>query len=123
MGSQIPETAIYPNFEEKWGRPREQHVAVTIPAKSVQRLAGKIVRGIFYLEDDKFIEPPFSIDFYPLRDSDSWPFTSLLSRFGKTYAREPGIVVQRAVTPEDSISSIFCIEIWGIFKMYAVVTG
>jgi hypothetical protein len=87
----------------------------------VERLFEKIVRGIFYIEDRKFIEPPYAVDLYPLRDEHSWAFTSLLDRFGKTYAREPGIVVRRAVTKEDFTSSIFEIELWGMFRMFAMV--
>lgn len=122
-GDDIPDTGVYPRFEEKWQRPREDQVALTIPANSVRRLTEKIVRGIFYVEDRKFVEEPWSIDFYALRDGDSAPIISILDRFGTEYAREPGIVVRRVVTPEDGLSSIFSIEIWRALVMYAIVTG
>ena len=32
------------------------------------------------------------------------------------YAREPGIVVRRAVAAEDGVSSLFAIEFWKQFK-------
>lgn len=121
-GSDIPETAIYPNFEEKWGRRPDQQMGVPIRVRSVHRLFEKIVRGIFYLEDGKFVELPYAIDLYPLRDQHSEIFTSLLDRFGQLYAREPGIIVRRAVAHEDRMSSIFEIEIWQMFRTYAVVT-
>jgi hypothetical protein len=120
--SDIPQTAVFPNFEEKWGRPPERQEGVPIPARSMHQLFEKIVRGIFYLEDRKFIEPPYSVDLYPLRNEHSTVFTSLLDRFGQVYAREPGIVVRRAVAQEDGISSVFEIEIWRCFKMYAVAS-
>ena len=122
-GSDIPETAIYPNFEEKWGRPPEQQKGILIPANSVHRLFEKIVRGVFYLEDRKFIEPPYLMNLYPPQDRLSTEFTSLLERFGQFYAREPGIVVQRAVAREDGMSSILKIEIWKAITMYAMATG
>jgi hypothetical protein len=42
-----------------------------------------------------------------------------LSKFGTEYAREPGIVVRRAVAHEDGISSLFEITFWKQFKTYA----
>ena len=43
---------------------------------------------------------------------------------GNVYAREPGIVVRRAVTPEDGVNSLFAITFWKQqFKTYASVTA
>ena len=98
-GDNIPNTGIYPCFEEKWGRPHQEQVAITISANSVRRLSEKIVRGIFYLEDHKFIEEPWSIDVYALHDRDAAPIISILDRFGREYAREPGIVRTGWSTP------------------------
>lgn len=118
-GTDIPESAIYPGFEKKWGRPVEERVAFPMPR--VKPLFEKIVRGIFYIQDQKFIEPPFAINLYPPWDEVSSVFVPLLARFGETYAREPGIVVRRAVTKEDFMSSIFAIEIWGTFRTFAML--
>src|SRR5260370_39491675 len=52
-GPAIPQTGTYPGMGEKWGRPVEEQVAVLISADSVHRIAEKIVRGIFYVEDNK----------------------------------------------------------------------
>lgn len=122
-GTDIPISAVYPRFEEKWGRPPEQQVAVPIPKKSVDRLFEKVIRGLAYLEDERFIEPPNSIALYPLSVSDAPVFTSLLDKFGQVHARGPGIVVRRAVSPEDGLSAIYEITIWGMFQTYAVVLG
>jgi hypothetical protein len=116
------ETAVYPGMGERWRRPREEQLAVRIPADGLYRLTEKIVRGIFYVADQKFIEPPFAVEVFPLDPSVSGPIREILDKFGVTYAREPGIVVRRAVTPEDGISSLFEIEFWGQFKTYASVT-
>lgn len=120
-GHRIPRTGIYPGLEEKWGRSPEQQRAITIKAKSVHRLAEKIVRGIFYLEDDRFLEPPYTVSFYAIHDRDATPFVSLLQQYGSIYAHEPGIVVRRAVATEDKTSSVFSIDIWSTFKMFAIV--
>lgn len=121
-GATIPQTGLYPSLGEKWGRPREEQVAIRIPNDSFRRLTEKVVRGIFYVEDEKFIEPPFAVTFYALGDDRAEPIRKMLDQFGQTYAREPGIVVRRVVAPEDGISSIFEIEFWGQFKAHACVT-
>jgi hypothetical protein len=115
-----PECAVYPGMGERWGRPREDQLAVRISEDGFHRLAEKIVRGIFYVVDRKFIEPPFAVESFPLDPSTSRPVREVLDRFAVTYAREPGIVVRRAVT-EDGVSSLFEIEFWRQLKRYARV--
>jgi hypothetical protein len=122
-GTDIPLSAVYPRFGEKWGRPPEQQVAVPIPKNNVDRLFEKIIRGLAYIEDGRFIEPPHTVSLYPLGDADSPVFTSLLDKFGTVHARGPGIVVRRAVAPEDGLSAIYELTIWGTFQTYAVVMG
>lgn len=121
IGHRIPKTGIYPGLEERWGRPPEQQRAITIKAKNVHRLVEKIVRGIFYLEDNRFLEPPYVVSFYAIHDRDAAPFVTLLQQYGSIYAHEPGIVVRRAVAVEDKTSSVFSIDIWSTFKMFATV--
>ncbi|TAM44801.1 MAG: hypothetical protein EPN55_10055 [Gammaproteobacteria bacterium] len=120
-GEDVSTENIYPGFEEKWGRPANEQRAIPLPAKSLRKLAEKITRGIFYIEDKKYIEHPYKIEFYALRDSDTEPVVELLEKHGKMYARGPGIVVQRVVAPEDGISSIFGITVWDQFRMYVSV--
>lgn len=122
QGKDIPLQAVYPNFGLYEHLPIEEQTAITIKADSVRKLSEKIVKGIFYLEDGHFIQPPYKISFYVLSDTGAEPIMEMLEKFGSVHAREPGIVVSRAVVPEDQTSSFFCIEIWGRFKMYAAVT-
>lgn len=121
QGEAIPKEGTYPGMGEKWGRPLGEQVAVLIPANSVRRIAEKIIRGIYYVEDGKFIEPPYIIDFFPLDPRNEKYIRQSIERFGKTYAREPGIVVGRAVAQEDGMSSLFEIVLWRQFKMYGSV--
>lgn len=121
-GNQIPTEAIYPNFGERWGRPQEEQGAITIPAESVRRIAEKIARGIFFIEDGLFIEPPYKIEFYAMHNAGAADITRMLKCFGKIYAREPGIEVIRAVTPEDGISSLMRITLFKQFHMYVAIT-
>lgn len=115
-----PEHAVYPGMGERWARPREDQLAVRISSDGFHSLTEKIVRGIFYVVDQKFIEPPYVVESFPLNPSTTGPVREVLDRFAVIYAREPGIVVRRAVT-EDGVSSLFEIEFWGQFKSYATV--
>lgn len=120
-GKDIPDNAIYPGFENRWGQPKSQAMPVNIPAKSIRKLSEKIIKGIFLLEDKKYVEPPFKISFFAVHEAAAGPVKELLAKFGRVYAREPGIVVHRAVAPEDGLSSVYFIEIWGQFRMYGAV--
>jgi hypothetical protein len=122
MGDAIPQTGVYLGLGKRTAGPLEEDVAVLVPTESFHRITEKIVRGIFYLEDGKFIEPPYKIEFFALDPSVAGSIRTVIDRFGTEYAREPGIVVRRAVAPEDGISSIFEIEFWHQFKTHAFVT-
>lgn len=121
-GGDVPKASIYPALGNKSGRVAGG-IGVRIPADSFRRLTEKIVRGIFFLENKTFIEPPYVVQFFALDDVGAQPARELLAQAGVTYAREPGIIVRRAVTPEDRISSIFEIEFWSQFKTHASVTS
>jgi hypothetical protein len=120
-GPEIPMEAVIPGMGNRWKLPTEEQVAVLIPADSLRLMTEKIVRGIFYIADGKFIEPPYVIDFFLLdEEADAAPYwKEALDKFSSVYAREPGIVVRRAVVPDDNISSLFEIEFWKHFKTYA----
>ncbi len=110
-GNDIPRASMYPNLGERWGRPLEQQHIITISAEQVRRLGEKIVRGIFYIEDGRFIEPPYVIEVHVVHDENIAEVIVLIDRFGKIYAREPGIIVHRAAVPEDTMYSLLKIEI------------
>jgi len=95
-----------------------------IPADYFGLIAAKIVRGIFYIEDQKFIEPPYVIEFHTFVPNDevAVQFEAWLTQYGIIYSREPGLVVHRAVTPEDGLTSLFKITFWEQLSMYATVT-
>jgi len=120
-GPEIERSAVYPGLGERWGRPPTEGLGIRVPAESLRRLAEKIVRGIFFLEDNTFLGADHSIDFYALTDEGAGPIKHLLHRFGKEYARGPGIVVRRAVAVDQPTGAVFEIEIWGQFEMYASV--
>jgi hypothetical protein len=120
-GENIPTVATYPNFGLAPGETIEGRGAILVPAKSIHRLAEKIVRGITYLQDGRFIEADTPIDYFALTDEGAKPIIEMLEKYGENYARGPGILVQRAVAEANEAAAMYCITLFGKFKMYATV--
>jgi hypothetical protein len=57
-GAKIPTVSTIPGMEEKWNRPIEEQIAILVPAANLKLMTEKIVRGVFYVEDKRFIESP-----------------------------------------------------------------
>ena len=121
-GDEIPDHGVFPGLCNRWTEPEEEPVALLLPVESFKRITEKIVRGIFYIEEQKFIEPPHVIDFFALDGKEARFWEQVLDKFGTVYAREPSIVVRRAVAPEDVISSLFAITFLKQFRTYASVS-
>jgi hypothetical protein len=115
----VPREAVYPGFGPK---PGADMVALPVPRRAIVALTEKIVRGITYLQDGRFIEAPYKIDFYPLTEEQASRIKQALARFGQVYERGPALTVERAVTSDDGISSVYRIEIWSRLRSYAFVS-
>ena len=121
VGEKIPRQAIYPGFGPLPEQSVKDQVAIPVSAKSIRRLAEKVVRGLIYLQDGRLVQDPFTIDCYVLDDGGTAPIKQALEKFGISFERGPGIRVSRAVTPEDGMSGFYEVEIWGRFKIYVAV--
>ena len=117
----VPDSAVYPGFEEKWGRPPEERIALQIYVRELQRIVEKIVKGIAFLEDGRLIDANMEIEHHPVHESAAIELNKILAKFGVKHSRGPGIEVLRAVTPEDGVSALYKIIIWGQWIMYATV--
>lgn len=120
--SSLPSSAIIPAFPRQLDWPEATH-GIQIPGAMLRALAEKLTRGIYYLDGGRFIEPPFTIDFYLLREAPHDEVRELLEKHGTVYAREPGIVVKRAIAEDDRMHAILGIEIWGQFRMFTDVSA
>jgi hypothetical protein len=120
-GPNIQRSAVYPGLGERWGRPATQGLGIRVPANSIRRLTEKIVRGVYFLEAQKFVEPPYVITLFVLTDQGAAPIKQILDQFAQEYARGPGIVIRRAISQDDSMSAVFEIVVWAQFTMYASV--
>jgi hypothetical protein len=118
--NKIPDYVL-PNFDGGDRQGRREFVAIDIPEKSLDMLLKKIVSGITYKEDGRFIEEDYSISWGLIREND--PEADFLYQALEKYAvktdRGPGIVIERAVPYDDPKSAFFRITIWGRLKYYA----
>lgn len=120
-GNEIPTEATYPGLHERWGRPNEDQVALHVNASHLRRVVEKLVKGIAFIEDGRYLDGQTEIEHYVVAKEGAAPIEEVLAQFGKAHSREPGIEVVRAVTPDDGVSALYKITIWGQFVMYASV--
>src|SRR5262249_2698207 len=69
-GASIPQDGGFRGMKLHEHVPDEDRVGIPIPADYFGLIAAKIVRGIFYIEDQKFIEPPYVIEFHTFVPND-----------------------------------------------------
>ncbi len=120
-GDDIPEQGVYPGLGERWNRPRSEQVALTVPKSWIDKLAIKIVKGIAYIEDGVFVDDRFEIKPFAVEREAAAVFEQAIDRYGNSLSRGPGILVERAVTPEDGVSSIYKVTIWGQIAVHVTV--
>ena len=120
-GKDVPDKGIYPGFEYK-GENINGQVGLLLENDKMKQLTEKIVRGIMFIGNNKYIESPYHIDFHP------YNFNALRDVLENVYAgpwevfeRPPGLAVLRALANEDKISGIYLIDIWGQFYCMAIV--
>ena len=120
-GEAITQGRVYPGFEDKWNRPREDQTAFRIYVQELERIVNKIIKGIVFIEDSRFLDTSTEIEHLVVSDEEARPLEELLGKYGSRHSREPGIEVIRAVAPEDGISAFYKISIWGRWISYASV--
>ena len=80
----------------------------------------QIVRGIWYIENQEFIDPPLTIVFYALEDEKAAPIQELIAEREVVHSKL-GVIIRSTVAEADGKTSIFEITFWSQFKMYVFV--
>ncbi len=91
MATRFPTTACSPDWVTVGTRKMNGQRCSS--KESFERVTEKIVRGIYYIEDSVFIEPPHSIEFHALPEDGFTPWKDALDRCGITYARGSAVLV------------------------------
>ena len=120
-GDDIPSHGHYPGLGERWNRPRSEQTAILVPVRHLQTLAEKIVKGLAFIEEGRFIDANAEIEHHVVTEVGAREIEAVLGAFGEEHSRGPGVRIVRAVTPEDGISSLHKITIWGEIVLYVSV--
>jgi hypothetical protein len=118
-GEELKGKNVVPGLGERWDRPLEEQLGISIPEESLPAMTEKIVRGITFREDGAFIEPDQKIQSFLVKDGDVKDVKEMLDRAGKVFKREPGLVVRRARLER---GDLYEITFWDQLKMYATVS-
>lgn len=112
-------TGVLPNFGPDPSIQYPVLMTVQIPVEGLIVLGKKIVGGLTYHFESRFIENDNEqISIFFEIDKDVARIIELVERFGQTYDIGPGITVARAVSQGESNAVLFKIEIWGRLKIY-----
>ncbi|WP_456749328.1 hypothetical protein [Bradyrhizobium sp. USDA 4341] len=118
-GEELKGKNVIPGLGERWDRPLEEQLGISIPEKSLPAMTEKIVRGITFREDHAFIESCQKIESFMVKDEDVKEIRAILDRAGQEFKREPGLVVRRA---RSTGGDLYEITFWNQFKLYATVS-
>jgi len=119
-GNNIPKEGCYPGFEGTNANNSFNDIALLIDSDHLYKIAKKIVKGIIYINKNIFIQEPYSIKFEVFSEEDTVELHTLLDKHGTVHEIPPGVYIKKAIA-DDTMSSIFYIELWGKLKMYAFV--
>lgn len=116
-----PQTeGVLPNFGVNPSLEYPTFALIKIPAAGLITLGKKIVRGVTHFLEKRFIEDDEEvIDIFFVADENGAEIAGLISKFGQTFHKGPGVTVMRAVTQDGERAGLFLIEIWGRLKIYA----
>ncbi|NPU15000.1 hypothetical protein HL666_29925 [Bradyrhizobium sp. 83002] len=119
-GEAIPEDQVVHGLGERWGRGKSEQLAIQIPRAGLDAMTEKIVRGLAYREDGRFIEPPYTIQTF-LDGTGADVAREMIKKAGQAYKREPGLEIIRATVDGDKYSALYEVTFWQQFKTYATI--
>lgn len=109
---------ILPNFGPHPGQEgRSTLVGIPIPASHIEVVGNKILRGLYYKFERRFVELPLKIDILVVHPEAASPFDNLLHKFGQFHHRGPGIELWRAKASDSETTFVAKIIIWGRFEV------
>lgn len=120
MANEMPKTAILPGFGLHPFQDFADAIGVTVGVNELEALGDKLVRGITYVANGRYIEEDHDIKIH-FDPNQSAVFAEAAKKFGAKYHRGPGILVSHAAAKDDPVSGVFDFTLWGTFRFWAVV--
>ncbi len=115
-----PSYATIPGLGPYSNIPLDDQIAFGVEAESLEAFVQKLVRGLAYIQLERYVESTYEIEMHLLQNEDAHVFTDLLDGFGITLDRSPAIRARIARNPADPISALHEFIIWERFTIYAL---
>jgi len=119
-----PGTETLPGFGPHPGFPEHEQMAVSIPAKLLEQVARKIVRGCEYrLAEQRLVEAPYQVRVYFVHQGDvpANVVQAFQSRGARTTHLGPGFRVTRVPAHDEPGSVMYEIVVWGTLVIYGAI--
>jgi len=116
LSASVPLTELS-NFEIHTKDPAK--LGAPIDIQQLTRFCKKIVRGLIWLELNRFIDTKYKIC-VDVMAKESPDFDALIE-LGQIYTAGPGLEVKWNKTIEDPICGVFAVKIFGLIKLHAWV--
>jgi hypothetical protein len=115
------EPHLLPGIGPHPGLPAEQQLQISLPAAELIEVVKKIGRGCeFWLNNGRIVEPPYEIEVFFVHEGDVPDVLRIFANFGPIY-RGPGFQVRRTVTPDDPLTALYQMVIWGTLTAYVSI--
>jgi hypothetical protein len=117
----IPEDGILPNFGARSPAPDYGFGMVLISESHLEAFGIKLIRGFTYVLSGSLISDEYNIGIVFAERDKAQFYIDLITKFGATYYRGPGLEVTRARTVDDPNTAGFFIRIWGKLEIFGSV--
>ncbi|MCK5594947.1 hypothetical protein KAI19_02070 [bacterium] len=114
---QIKKSSLLPSKQPVPNTP----FGILIPDAEYKKMGRKFIRGITYVINSAYIDSTHKISIYFQNEVNTSYIHELLKEHGEKYSCGKGIIIERAVLPEDVQSGVYYIELWETTYMYGVV--
>ena len=118
-----PSTAdsIVPGFGPWPGVELSEQHGILVPKKSLDLFGEKLIRGFTYEMHTRYIEADHEVSVWIAHEEHAKPLIESIRQHGAEYHRGPGIIIGAAYIPEDPLSGVFKITIWGTLNLYGAI--
>ena len=94
---------------------------VPIPAKELHRFGEKIVRGIVFMTEGRYIDSDEEVSIHNVSADEVPEALQIVENIGEVFERGPGIRIRKATAEDAPEASAYVIDIWEQFRLYAIV--
>jgi hypothetical protein len=94
---------------------------IKIPEKGLKALGHKLLRGTTFVLEDAYIDKRHRISVVIARPQDVEFYDRIVHAHGETTHRGPGLIIHWARAHDDPLATLFMIDIWGTYRIYAAI--